>query len=722
MVEFGSGRQYAHPMDREYGRPSGGDTSTNDIGVGVKDIGFSLGLGPVQNVQALAARMRPGMKKLELTFMGMGKGNAQAHTPGMYGSKQRQALKELQAANKFDFTTHASVGIMGLAGMDQRGNFSKEHRERAIDEIKNAIDFAADVTGGGPIVVHSGEFIRPIADADWNQKGPWKDKFHFYGGEEKDVVYRVVDNRTGETLTGIPKSRKVSRPVWNRYEQENERFWKKEKGQAYKDEKNNIVKHGDFIDYEGNKVISYNDRVPRFNFHTGEFEVQQIDWKKLQDEAQEMSRQAQGEFQRFASYSDEELERNNDFQESIWRERIKAIREGRGDKATLLTIHPEEAAIVAALETNAAQDKGWAFRYSQEFDTAIKKIDHNKDEIQKAQSLLEHARKQGVPKHILEQMQREAGREVSPQEGLALLQREVQQQVDTKNQEIDHARRAMKEYNQTSSAASARAEETKERMRYIQSAPSYALQQSYEAYADAAVTAMRESRHLEQKGQLKRPLALAVENLFPESYGAHPDELINLVEKSRDAMVRRLTKEGMDQAEAVEKARQHLFATFDTAHCNMWWKYWKGDENKTMAQNKEEFDKWMLSKVEEMAKKKIVGHLHLVDNQGYADDHLAPGEGNAPVDQALRIFKKHGFKGDIVVEPGADFTMDVSGTHTLLKAWRHFGSPVYGSGFGKRSWEDVGYGYFGQNQPPYFVFGAYSPSEDWTMWSGVPLE
>ncbi len=33
-------------------------------------------------------------------------------------------------------------------------------------EIKRAVDFAADVASGGPIVVHSGEFPQPISTSD----------------------------------------------------------------------------------------------------------------------------------------------------------------------------------------------------------------------------------------------------------------------------------------------------------------------------------------------------------------------------------------------------------------------------------------------------------------------------------------------------------------------------------------------------------------------------
>src|SRR3989344_339688 len=141
-MEFGSGRNYFTAMDRDYEHSIPKERATNDVGVPIKDIGFSLGLGPVPNVQALAARMRTGHKKMELTFMGMGKGSAQAHSPEMYGEKQRQAIKELQKVNRYDFTTHSSVGITGLAGMDQRGNFSKQSKENSLNEIKRAGNFA----------------------------------------------------------------------------------------------------------------------------------------------------------------------------------------------------------------------------------------------------------------------------------------------------------------------------------------------------------------------------------------------------------------------------------------------------------------------------------------------------------------------------------------------------------------------------------------------------
>jgi len=281
-------------------------------------------------------------------------------------------------------------------------------------------------------------------------------------------------------------------------------------------------------------------------------------------------------------------------------------------------------------------------------------------------------------------------------------------------------------YSQESSASQwAQAEESKESIRNVESAETYALRESFDSYAQAGMSAMKQSQRLEKEGKLKKPVQVAMENLFPESYGAHPDELINLVEGGRRRMADMLVQQGVSEQEAQKRAKDHITATFDTGHFNMWRKYWNSDPKKGIEENDNDFNKWMLGKVEELAEKGIVGHLHLVDNYGYQDDHLAPGEGNTPIREMVKIFKKHGYDGEMIVEPGADYTTDVSGFHSVMKTWKMFGSPVYGSGAGgaqRGSWGQVQHGYFGQTQPPYFTFGAYGPSEDWTLWSGVPLE
>jgi len=703
MVEFGTG--YYMPMDRAYDKPSPSENSTNDVGVSIGDLGMSMALGPVPNIPTVAARMRGGAKTVELGFMGAGKGSGQGHTPEMYGELQRQALREMQKANEYNFTTHATVGVMGLAGMDQQGNFSKQSKDFGISEIKRAIEFAADVSRGGPVVVHTGEFQRPLVDAEWNKDN----RFKLYDGEEERATFRVVDDRTGGIIQEARKNRKVSRPIWLRYEEETGgKIWEEHGGSGYADDKGNQVKQGDYIDYWGNK-IERAVRVPVYK--GGRFVTRQLDWQDLREEAVEMTEEAQSVYKKWLNKEISQAE----LDESIWSERVRKAQQ-QGTPINEFQVKPEEAYIIATLETNAANSRGWAHYYGGQFDEYIDDL----KKLRKAKEVYVKIESETDPD--------EQWRLKKQAEGLAggLVPTDAKLPTELIDKHINHIERQMKQNQEGSASQWAQAEEAMETIRHVQSAEGYALGESFDSYAEAGLNAMMHSNKLEKQGQLKKPIAIAMENLFPESYGAHPDELITLVEGSRKRMQQLLEQRGYSEQQAKKEAGEHINATFDTGHFNMWRKYWRGDQDKTIEQNDKDFEKWALKKVEELAEKGVVGHLHIVDNYGYQDDHLAPGEGNTPIKKMVEIFKKHGFKGDMVVEPGADYTTDTSGFQTMTKAWKLFGSPVYGIAGNAapdgRQWGQVQYGWFGQNRPPYFTFGGYSPSEEWTLWSGVPLE
>jgi hypothetical protein len=56
----------------------------------------------------------------------------------------------------------------------------------------------------------------------------------------------------------------------------------------------------------------------------------------------------------------------------------------------------------------------------------------------------------------------------------------------------------------------------------------YALEKSAESVARAGMYAMEKSNAMKARGQLDKPLYISPENIFPESYGGHPDELKKL--------------------------------------------------------------------------------------------------------------------------------------------------------------------------------------------------
>ncbi len=708
MVEFGSG--YQMPMDREYGhhahahdhsKTSPSNNSTNDVGVGIKDFGMSLALGPVPNVPAVGAKLRAGMKTLEIGFTGTGKGTGQSQTPEYYGKAQRQALVEIGTANEVNFTTHASFGIQGLAGADQRGNFSKESKEFALQEIRRAVEFAGDVAKGGAVVVHTGEFHRSVTGADWNQEGEDAGKFRMFEKEKDQEIFGVVDKRHGNLIVQAHKNKPVSKPVW----------LTAKPGQEYEDVdgKKKVAGGGEtvYVDYLGQQV-SRDKRVPEFK--DGTFQVKQYDWSEIQQQAHEMELEARKEWQRWNRASPAEQEQIK--KESTW---IRFLHHDIKDPEKDIKIRPEEAYVVASLESEAANARGWGYNYSRNFEESIE----NYKKLKKALEYYEKLEKETDPEEqwrLKRQAETLAGGLVPSDAKLpsAIIKRE-----------LSGYENSIKQAQETAASQFARAEEHMETIKHIQSAETYALDEAFDSYAQAGISAMRQSDKMQREGKLKKPLMIAMENLFPESYGAHPDELMKLVLESRKRMELVLQqKYKMPQKEAHEKAERHITATLDTGHVNMWRKYWVGNPNQTIEQNDKEFDKWVVRKMGEMVKKNVIGHVHLDDNFGYHDDHLAPGEGNTPITEMIKIMKENGYKGELIVEPGADWTTDVSGFSSVMKTWKLFGSPVYGAGSGMRGrgWGSLGEGYLGMAHPPYFVFGGYSPSEEWTLWSGVPLE
>jgi hypothetical protein len=694
MVEFST---YVTPMDRQYGKPSVDDTSTNDVGIGVQDIGQSVPMGiAAANVQGIAAKLRAGAGAVEIGFPGAVRGQRQAQTPGMYGKDQRQALRELAEIAEIKLTTHASYGIMGLAGMDQQGNFSKEQRKLAVDEIKRAVEFAADTAQGGSVVVHTGEFQRPISEEPWakDPSAPGGYQFMHHGEEPERAIIRVVDDRTGQVMTQVRKNQKVARAVWNKYQQDNRTYWDAHNGSSYVDANGNTINPGDYIDYEGNKV-DIKDRVPQYDETTGRFKVKYNEWNDFVAEADE-------------------------------RNKIEAEKRGMTVQEFKFKypgeyMLPEEAFLKATLETNEGHSRGWALQYAQGFD-------EEREALEKLKKALDFYKRteETTPEEERWQLMREAGK-LAGKYAPGIIPAEYKMPSEILNEAIRNVQRRMEFENQASVSQQQQAEDSRETQEHIMSARKYALRESYNSYAEAGMHAF----DLTRQRKLPQPLMITMENIFPESYGAHPDELKSLIENSRKRMAEMLVQQRrVSEAEARKAAEMHIKATLDTGHFNMWRKYWQNDPGKTLEQNDKDFHSWMLKKTEELAKAGMVGNVHLTDNFGYQDDHLSPGEGTTPVKEIVKILKKHGYTGALTVEPGADASTDLSDFHGLMKTWRLFGSPVYGAhgpvgrqaGWTKDSWTNIQYSYFGQAKAPYYIFGPYAPSQDWTLWSQVPME
>jgi hypothetical protein len=135
-----------------------------------------------------------------------------------------------------------------------------------------------------------------------------------------------------------------------------------------------------------------------------------------------------------------------------------------------------------------------------------------------------------------------------------------------------------------------------------------------------------------------------------------------------------------------------------------------------MAQKNARFNKWAVDELGKLAKEGLIGHIHIADNLGFDDEHLTPGQGNAPIKEFMKKMKEHGIN-DFIVESGG-FNENTA----LPDTWALIGSPVYGVNAPIRTWRGAHRQHFGYQNPAAYIVGSYAPSNEWTLWSETPLE
>ncbi len=283
---------------------------------------------------------------------------------------------------------------------------------------------------------------------------------------------------------------------------------------------------------------------------------------------------------------------------------------------------------------------------------------------------------------------------------------------------IDRADRAVRYYEDASIGYGEQKKRIEEQQDNMATMQEFALERTAKNIAKIAEFAY----DVEGQRKLKKKLWIAPENIFPEHYGSHPQELKTIILQSRKEMVNRLTKRGMGKDEARGVAKNHIKATFDVGHANIWRKYFKANEGESIANTDKRFKKWLIGEVKDLNKKGIIGHVHLADNFGYNDEHLTPGQGNAPIKEFVKEMKKSGMNEPMVVEPGAQGEGETI-YGAMTEAWGQIGSsPIYRVDGVQGSWTDIQGSYFGRTSSPYSVVGKYIPSQEWQAWSETPIE
>jgi hypothetical protein len=268
-------------------------------------------------------------------------------------------------------------------------------------------------------------------------------------------------------------------------------------------------------------------------------------------------------------------------------------------------------------------------------------------------------------------------------------------------------------YQSTSTSAQEQYEGFRKLVERIKPLEEVGIERTAKGVAKAGMKAMFETD--KNRKELNEPIFISPESYEPSTYGAHPDEIRNIITKSRQEMTNMLTKQGYSRHEAEEKAKQHIKGTLDSGHFNMWRQHFQAKEGENPAQTSKRFEKWYIGETEKMFKNGLIGQIHLSDNWGYDDEHLTAGQGNIPLKEFIKLAEKHGIK-NIIAERGS-----FNGPTILPDTLAAIGSPVYS--LGRRiSFNNIRNAHFGYAAPANYIVGAYAPSNEWRLWSEVPLE
>jgi hypothetical protein len=203
---------------------------------------------------------------------------------------------------------------------------------------------------------------------------------------------------------------------------------------------------------------------------------------------------------------------------------------------------------------------------------------------------------------------------------------------------------------------------------------------------------------------------IAIENFQPGGAFSTAEKLKELVEISRKNFAKQLVDEkGLSKREAKEIAEKHLGVTWDVGHLNM-------------IKKKGFTDVDVLEETKKITEdKSMVKHVHLTDNFGFADSHLAPGMGNVPFKKIMEQLEKTGRLGEMkkIVEAGGFVQHFKRSPHGMSIA--AFGSPIYGMS-NKPYWNQIS-----EMQGSYFGgYGTLNPPQHHSMYGSgfttMPVE
>ncbi len=639
MAEFKT--EYYTPMDRAYHETIDLDKSRANIEapvIPIEQLGVTVPetdpTGRVKNiVQGVQAAIRGGVGNLQVVFSTPIE-SAIGGRPKAYGKEVRQALKEVALAGGTQITGfEMATSLSNFSGWDaQRNVVDEEKRQRDLNEVKEAIQFAAEVAQGGGVDVLSWEYDRPIHRADW-----WK------------------DSKTAQTAF---------------------------KSLQREDERKEVVR---LIDKNSGGIMSVpiRDGVPMF-ITKKEDGFKQIDPQKGQPVLWQYS-----DFEEFAKLPQNEGKTMHDF-----------------IKGNFLT---ERRGMAKAQEAY----------YQHQYDNTMR-------EIEVLSRAIDDER---VRRRLIENGTIPPEHQNNPVE---FLKTKVETEKETAKSYIVGLEEQKKQQLQ--------AEKQIERLEPMEK---YTVGKSMQSYAEAGITAMQTQQKFTEKKMIKKDLYVGPELGWPQYYGSHPMEFVDLIRGARKQMVNILTdnvdkeergrykdfglRSPMSRSVAEEEARRHIKGTLDTAHFGMWLQNFHPEL--PWDDRVKKFNKWYMDEMEKLAeinkKEQVIGAIQAVDSAGAAHGHLPAGQGIFPIKKAVEMLRKDGGFTGYITSEGHEEEKFGEG-RIALKTWQHFNAPIgagYSPGAGPAMrWGNVQNAYHGRSYSPLFMFGAYAPSNEFKLWSEVPLE
>ncbi|MGM5483701.1 MAG: hypothetical protein ACQER9_02165 [Nanobdellota archaeon] len=691
---------------------------------------FGIGAAMMANyqdpLQGLQADIRAGTGHIEFApSIQQGQGY---HSFTKIGKEKRQAMKDLAKLNETTISTHAHAGVTGLSGFNEQNySFNEQQRQHNVNEVKKAIDFAAEVANGGSITFHSGEFARPMAGRKWGGQS-----FEAYEGESEDTILAVYDKTNDQIV------------------------------------KESVVRPKD-------KVFA---SIP-----VGEVEIKDLGVKipdyKMEGEEDNLSKQHAKslQFKNFKEYAGWLYENNKNYKNIVDNKIIKKDNVdifGKGFKADDNKKYKEITdyyALEQAAKHKFLEDKKG--QLSMNYYQQMTRIARENTDFGKIKDAYDDAREKinkGKKIYFVEDTQ--------GHRQLVYTEDEINRMKNSGNQrEMDHAELIQNESQPIQNkeqldnfrvndfyqgyvniseakdrlkAAKANEATIKSQMKYefskleenekaqnqMATISEYAKEKTEKSFASLGKELYHKNQAMKKNNKEAKDMYFAIENLFPEKYGAHPDELLDVIDDARKSMKKALVNENVDKKEADKIAKKSIKATFDTGHLHMWKKYFKRKEGESEKKFDERFNKWAKKQTKKLIDKGVIGNIHLADNFGYDDDHVTPGQGNVPLKDYMKMFDEAKEKGKITGKIAVEGFEEGGGSHGVHEAWKSSGVQVFRGQVATDAWvnpeSSAGSSYtFGDRHDMYhtniykpsFVFGKYSPDqEEWGPWSETSLE